>query len=202
MQLIPSATAFRRARARFERERDAWLAEHAGDYAVIRSNRVLGFARNAEEAFALGDAARRGDTFVFRVRLVADEDATLRARYGSDWACICEPFLDTDMPQMVWEATRVLELRGYTPRQIRRLRLFAAGGLWWNVLWWEWVHLDLADVLLGWAFNCALLGLLAGLTLWATVGPWPAIAAFLLGTTGFVWLGRASRGKATVSSEL
>jgi len=36
-------------------------------------------------------------------------------------------------------------------------RLVTAGGLWWNVIWWEWALLDGKDIFLGWAQNLAII---------------------------------------------
>lgn len=33
------------------------------------------------------------------------------------------------------------------------IEIFAAGGLWWNIFWWEWLSLNLFDMVHGWVLN-------------------------------------------------
>lgn len=196
----PRADAFPRARDLFERSRSEWLPRFVGQWAVIRDGQLVGIFADAQSAGKSADLSR-DDTFLFLIRSQEDEDAWLLKQNVRKWACICEPFLDTDDPEGVWNATRILELRGYTRSRIRILRLLALTGLWWNAFWWEWEGMDLWHVLVGWSFNCALICPLAAAIIWITVGPLSAIlvaAVTLFGAGLFVRA--ASRRNKTESS--
>ena len=80
----------------------------------------------------------------------------LRASWDT-WEIISRPFLDTDMPEFARAGKEELARRGITGTKLLAMRLFAAGGLCWNLFWWEWAHLGLGDILFGWALNFALL---------------------------------------------
>lgn len=45
------------------------------------------------------------------------------------------------------------------------MEIFAAGGLWWNIFWWEWISLDLSDMIYGWILNF-IMGLVIFLFMW------------------------------------
>ena len=64
----------------------------------------------------------------------------------SPWALECEEILDTE-DEDAWYDTVVIELirRGFTAEQIDSMRRFAwrtAGWLNFDLMLWEWVHLD------------------------------------------------------------
>lgn len=40
------------------------------------------------------------------------------------------------------------------------IEIFAAGGLWWNVFWWEWISLNLSDMVYGWILNIKIAGII------------------------------------------
>jgi len=45
------------------------------------------------------------------------------------------------------------------------IEIFAAGGLWWNIFWWEWLSLNLFDMLYGWILNI-IIGSIIFLLVW------------------------------------
>jgi len=53
--------------------------------------------------------------------------------------------------------------RGYPKPVVFLLRVLAGFGLWWNLIAWEWVHLDLYDVLFGYCINFCLVALILGI---------------------------------------
>ena len=70
------------------------------------------------------------------------------------WQIIATPFLDTKFPADFRAAFRdELKSRGVTGRAFVWRWLIAAGGLWWNVLWWEWGALGRRDIIFGWISN-------------------------------------------------
>lgn len=108
-------------------------------------------------------------------------------RNESTSALICLPFLDTDLPDERALANQILAERGYGETAIRVLRALVGVGLWYQVVAWEYAHLDLWDVLAGYGLIAAPLGLLVmpvsrgwGLALLA-------LAALLLLTAGLGW---------------
>ncbi len=48
------------------------------------------------------------------------------------------------------------------------IEIFAAGGLWWNIFWWEWLSLNLFDMIYGWILNF-IIGSLIFLFFWLTI---------------------------------
>jgi hypothetical protein len=183
----PRADAFPRARDFYDRSRAGWLPQFAEQLVVIRDGALVGFFPD-ERSACLNTDMTRDDTFAFLVEASEVEDAKLRNCMADDWVFICEPFLDTDDPDGVWKATRILELRGYSRMRIRLLRALALSGLLWNGFWGEWEHLDLGHVLLGWSLNCALVGPFIGALTWFTLGPlWGilSVATVLIGATLF-----------------
>jgi len=82
----------------------------------------------------------------------------------STWELLAFPYLDTDLPDFAEAAKLELESRSISPTRLALLRAATAGGLWWNVLWWEWVSLDGTDVAHGWLLNLSLvIALVVGL---------------------------------------
>jgi hypothetical protein len=67
------------------------------------------------------------------------------------------------------ELERELTSRGVVGAWRWALELYAAGGLWWNVVWWEWCGLDGRDMLLGWILNL-ILGGFAATAVWYCFG--------------------------------
>lgn len=78
-------------------------------------------------------------------------------RWGT-WEILGAPFLDTEHDKE-WKGAFVNELkrRGITGFSLRWRQVITAGGLWWNIMWWEWAVLGSKDIALGWAFNFALI---------------------------------------------
>jgi len=75
----------------------------------------------------------------------------------------------------------------------------AASGLWWNVLWWEWIRLDGNDVRRGWIHNIVLLCIL-GLVASYFGGPLAAAIAVIAGHAATVAIGLELR-KGTLPPE-
>ena len=73
------------------------------------------------------------------------------------WEILGAPFLDTEHDKEWKEAFKTeLKRRGITGFSLLWRQVITAGGLWWNILWWEWAILGGKDIVLGWAFNFAL----------------------------------------------
>ena len=87
------------------------------------------------------------------------------------WELLSTPMLDTSFDRSQRAKVKaVLASRGISGRRKARLQLIAFTGLWWNVLWGEWVTLDLKDVVHGWSLNLGLVsGLVAGSGLYQTL---------------------------------
>ena len=94
------------------------------------------------------------------------------------WAIVADPFLDTDNSDFAPARKEELEARGISGIKLTIMRLIAAFGLWWNIIWWEWGHFDGSDIALGWALNICLLAgvataffinVLAGILLFAAL---------------------------------
>jgi hypothetical protein len=61
--------------------------------------------------------------------------------------------------------------RGYPRPVVFPLRVVAGLGLWWNLIAWEWAHLDLYDVLLGYGINFFLAAIVLGIaTVYTLIG--------------------------------
>jgi hypothetical protein len=87
---------------------------------------------------------------------------------------ICIPFLDSSTTPSERRAIAAeLRSRGLGRVPVLFLRILAGFGLWWNVVAWEWLTLDLYDVLFGYAINFGLVSVLAAV-----------VAAFRLFTGG------------------
>ncbi len=75
---------------------------------------------------------------------------------------ICIPFLDSSTTPSERDAIAAqLRSRGFGRISVLFLRILAGLGLWWNLIVWEWVSLDLNDVLFGYAINFGLVTLVA-----------------------------------------
>lgn len=112
-------------------------------------------------------------------------------RRESTSALVCLPFLDTDLPEERALANQILAERGYADATVRRLRALARVGLWYQVVAWDDAHLDLWDVLLGYALLAAPLSVFVLMLSWfwglATLG----LAGLLLLAAGLgSWLTR------------
>ena len=67
---------------------------------------------------------------------------------------IGDRYLDTQFDsEHIVSLEAELRDRGVTGFKRWALEYLAAGGLWWNLLWWEWVDLDGKDIKLGWVQN-------------------------------------------------
>jgi hypothetical protein len=102
---------------------------------------------------------------------------------------ICLPFLDTDVRAAVRIGDVELRARGYPGWLVRGLRWFAAIGLWYQLVDWEWGAIGIYDVALGYGA----IVLVASLML-ALLGQFLAAAvclalAVLIFAAGFVGLG-------------
>ena len=150
--------SFMEARKHFEQYQDRWSEEHPGEYVVIEGSTVLGFF-NKEEASCYCES--RDDVWHFEVLSKEAEAEEIRKSGASTWNCICEPFLDTDVPEHTYRANQVLLSRGFTPAIVISFRKLAYSGVWWNAFWGDWTCLGIDDVLGGWAWNIACLGLVA-----------------------------------------
>ena len=63
-------------------------------------------------------------------------------------------YLDTQLkPDEIDLIELELVTRGITGSKRWLLEYIAAGGLWWNIIWWEWIGLDGRDVRIGWLYN-------------------------------------------------
>ncbi len=107
-------------------------------------------------------------------------------------AMVCAPFLDTYFePSQRAAMLRELRRRGYPRPVVVVLRAIAGLGLWWNLVAWEWAHLDFWDVLFGYSINFALaaLGLaLAAVYALVTGGPAALFASFGLACAAICFL--------------
>ena len=92
---------------------------------------------------------------------IQDLKQRLRLQNQSSSALICLPFLDTDVSLDKAVADEILRERGYSYFSIAALRKMARVGLFLQVIDWEWAHLDLWDVLFGYALLGIGLGIVA-----------------------------------------
>ncbi len=102
---------------------------------------------------------------------------------------ICFPFVELYDPETGAVANQILAERGYPRPAVRVLRLVAGIGLWYQIILWEDIYLDLNDVLAGYSLIAAAAGLVACLISWA----WGAallILAVILFLLAYRGLGR------------
>ena len=86
-------------------------------------------------------------------------------RDESTFALIGERYLDTQHDAShIRDLEAELATRGIVGFRRAIYEYVAAGALWWNVLWWDWVHLDERDVRAGWLTNAVVFGIIAVLT--------------------------------------
>jgi hypothetical protein len=169
--------------------REVWLQDHEGEVVLICSGKLIGFFPDTQTLMRATESVFQDGAYYFTVQKQHIEDEQLLSRkLWTDWNCICEPYLDTDMPDSVWQATRLLQLRGYSSLKIRLLRLFAMCGLWLQIFMMEWVELGLRDVLAGWAFNSLFVGILLALIMFAIGYTAAALLVADLGILGFLIL--------------
>jgi len=120
----------------------------------------------------------------------------------STFSLLGDRYLDTQFDRDYIDGLeRELARRGVVGLRRWILEFVAAGGLWWNVIWWEWCDLDERDVQIGWLQNLVLGACISGAIahwfgwLWAA-GVAVALLAFVL------WSGFSLRGRTcTTSSE-
>jgi hypothetical protein len=113
---------------------------------------------------------------------------------------IGERYLDTQLDRGHIEGLeRELASRGIVGLKRWALEIFAAGGLWWNVVWWEWCDLDERDVRLGWTYNLIFGGCITGAVAYRFGLPWAAGSALVL-LVLWLWLGFSLRS-GTVAAE-
>jgi hypothetical protein len=69
--------------------------------------------------------------------------------------------LDTsfDAAQLA-KVQQILQLRGIKGKRKLWLQIVVFSGLWWNIIWGEWLALGLKDIAYGWCLN---IGLASGL---------------------------------------
>lgn len=83
-------------------------------------------------------------------------------RDASTFSLIGERYLDTQHEaSYAQELDAELAARGIVGVRRAACEYVAASALWWNVLWWEWIHLDQRDVRLGWIQNVVLFSVAA-----------------------------------------
>ncbi len=85
-----------------------------------------------------------------------------------------------------------LSRRGVVGARRWALELYAAGGLWWNFVWWEWCELGGSDMKLGWILNL-ILGGLAATAVWYCFGVAWGLAIALSLLAFFVFAGLSLR---------
>ena len=79
----------------------------------------------------------------------------------STWAILAAPYLDTEHdPEWKEAFAQELQRRGITGFALYWRNVVAAGGLWWNIIWWEWALFDGRDIALGWAQNLAIIAVI------------------------------------------
>ena len=96
----------------------------------------------------------------------SESERRLRLQHQSSSALICLPFLDTDVSTDTRIADEILTERGYRPFTITLLRRLASIGLFWQMYDWEWAHLDIWDVIFGYASLAIGLGVLTIIAGW------------------------------------
>jgi len=75
------------------------------------------------------------------------------------------------MPEFRAACRSELQNRQISALRMLALRLVTAGGLWWNIFWWEWGILDGRDIAFGWMSNVVVLAALTvGFCIHWTVG--------------------------------
>lgn len=63
-------------------------------------------------------------------------------------------YLDTQFqPEDISRIEQELRGRGIVGAKRWIVEYIAAGGLWWNIIWWEWIDLDGRDIRIGWLYN-------------------------------------------------
>jgi hypothetical protein len=86
-------------------------------------------------------------------------------RDRSAFALIGERYLDTQHDaSYIRELEAELAARGIVGLRRAIYKYIAAGALWWNFLWLDWVGLDERDVRIGWLTNAVVFGVIALLT--------------------------------------
>jgi len=86
-------------------------------------------------------------------------------RDKSTFALIGERYLDTQHDaSYIRELEAELATRGIVGLRRAIYEYIAAGALWWNFLWADWVGLDERDVRIGWLTNAVVFGVVALLT--------------------------------------
>lgn len=78
----------------------------------------------------------------------------------STWELLGQPYLDTEMPEYSQACKAELQSRGIVGVKLLTMKLIAAGGFCWNLLWWEWVNLSGRDVVFGWISNLILVSVI------------------------------------------
>ena len=143
---------FDSARRLFEQERSRLQIVADGRFVAIYRARILGiFATCGAVTDCLSDRslAFGQELYVFKIQSESSEDAKILQASGSNWELLAEPYLDTDMPEWKWRATRALKLRKIGGLHLWLMKV-ATLSLVWNMLWGEWAALDGWDVLRGW----------------------------------------------------
>jgi len=148
-----------KARRFYEQNRDSWLPDHAGKIAIIRLGELIGIFEKVETPDSCGFQDHKYQ-FIIMSR-ESEERALLASRWDrfSFWESLGEPFLDTEDPVGSHKADQLLRVHGYSRLEIFLWRRIAGTGLWWNVIWWEWVSLGLPDFTRGWSNNCFLMAI-------------------------------------------
>lgn len=82
------------------------------------------------------------------------------------FSLIGDRYLDTQFqPEDIALVERELQARGIVGPKRWLVEHIAAGGLWWNIVWWEWINLNGRDICIGWLYN-----LIIGSALFSFVG--------------------------------
>jgi hypothetical protein len=94
---------------------------------------------------------------------------------------IAERYLDTSLESgEITELEGELAVRGITGGRRWLLELLTAGGLWWNVFWWESFDFSGRDVLFGWVGNILVAGCVSAAVANSVGLAWAVVAAALL----------------------
>ncbi len=162
----------------FEAER-ASLVERYGDGFAVYAKGT--FSHRVDEASAAAQPWSDDETAWFRIESRSDQLARAALDPRPVDELLCEPFLDTDVPALLYDADVALAARGWGPARIAAARAALAPGLGWNALWWEWGRLDLRDALSGWALTLGAIALVSAVSLRAVGAElwWLAPAAAL-----------------------
>ncbi len=72
----------------------------------------------------------------------------------STFSLIGDRYLDTQFqPEDIARIEQELRTRGIVGAKRWIVEYIAASGLWWNIIWWEWIDLDGRDICIGWLYN-------------------------------------------------